>query len=347
MKVDNDETSTPPDPPPADDTSTEHPSSIGGLTSALVDLLTTIIILMRLVLELAICIVTLMLSLTAAWTFALQSPTCACQARAQSVQRDPPSKSLTNDVMLVTGTLINTTVTMIHHLTSLAANDDTTSIVFADTSVTSAAVEPTIEPSEVELNADAPSVSRPTSEIPLNNTTTATAESVSDTPIIETTMRLPSVPVSIVIPVPPEHLTPSQFGPPAPLPPYSCFDPEEHLHGLNLHELTWADIEISADELEELSPDSLPISSRTYTRHDWSTHAYDPTNSSYVPGVLGQDLNTPVPGSFQTPDSINTRHLPIIDPRSSHDHWYVVTKGIRIGVFSDWYVEYHILLYLH
>ena len=56
----------------------------------------------------------------------------------------------------------------------------------------------------------------------------------------------------------------------------------------------------------------------------------------------GQDLHVPFPRCFATPESIASRNVLIFDAPSNSQTWFMVARGIRIGVFDDWYETQYI-----
>lgn len=335
--VDIDQTPTPPD-PPRPNVSLEYCTSIGALTSALADLLTSIILLILLILDLIIRVTILMLSLTARST--LVHPTCSCGTHGQPVDRSAGLEITANDIASVRERLTNPNNANAASISS----PSTTALQLPDTTARDD-VSVDRRPDAIESAPESP-----TNDTNSNSNSLATsqletiASNVTTVATTQMMLQLPSAPASIVIAIPRDsHLahgltnsTPSV--PCAPLPPYAAYDPQEHLHGLNLHELRWEDLELDADELAELAPGSAPVPDITRALLHPPSLAYNLTESSYVPGVLGQSLNAPVPATFQTPASIDTRHMPLIDRTPSSSEWFVVPRGLRIGVFGDWYV---------
>jgi hypothetical protein len=107
----------------------------------------------------------------------------------------------------------------------------------------------------------------------------------------------------------------------ASLPPPYLY-PQEELHSLALRELTSGPDE---DELvETYGTDLPPTIQECEGSHSWI--------------LEGQHLNAPVPDCFLSLESIATRTIPIFDPPSQSQTWFMVARGIRTGVFDNWFV---------
>jgi hypothetical protein len=85
------------------------------------------------------------------------------------------------------------------------------------------------------------------------------------------------------------------------------------------------DIELDETEMAELYGDRSPP---TIQERDGSLTWLLP----------GQELHAPILPEFLTAESIANQNILIFDPSSRSQTWFMVARGIRVGVFDDWYV---------